>query len=336
LSFEFCNLPFILKHKTKNIMAVIETEGLSKDYRVGFTLKKIRALENLNLEVMEKEIFGFLGPNGAGKTTTLKILMGLIYPSSGKARIFDKDIRDISIKNEIGFLPEGPYFYDYLTGKEFLNFYGELFGIEKKRIKAKVDELLETVGLTEAGKLQLRRYSKGMLQRIGIAQTLINDPKLVILDEPMSGLDPIGRKEIRDLILQLKDMGKTVFFSSHILSDVEMICDRVAILVGGRLIDVGSVNALLKEETGSVEICVSAISRAALEKINTFKKKVIYRGERVYITVDSEEEKDEILKKIFENKSEEKVRLISIIPQKKSLEALFFKEIKNKRQRGSD
>jgi len=302
-------------------MAAIKTEGLTKDYRTGFFLKKIRVLENLNLEVEEKEIFGFLGPNGAGKTTTLKLLMGLIYPSSGKAWIFNKEINDISAKKEIGFLPEGPYFYDYLTGSEFLNFYGGLFSIEKKRLRVKVEELLETVGLGEAGKLQLRRYSKGMLQRIGIAQSLINDPKLVILDEPMSGLDPIGRKEIRDLIIRLKDAGKTIFFSSHILSDVEMICDRVAILVKGMLIDTVSVNDLLKEEGGTIEICVSDFERSALERIREFNKKIINRGERIYITAGSESEKDEILKIIFERKG----KLISVTPQKKSLEALFFK-----------
>jgi len=302
-------------------MSAIRIEGLSKDYRTGFTLKKIRALENLNLEVAEKEIFGFLGPNGAGKTTTLKILTGLIYPSSGKAWIFNKEIKDISIKKEIGFLPEGPYFYDYLTGREFLYFYGELFGIKKKEIKIRVDDLLQTVGIREAGELQLRRYSKGMLQRIGIAQSLINDPKLVILDEPMSGLDPIGRKEIRDLILKLKDMGKTVFFSSHILSDVEMLCDRVGILVGGRLINVGYIDDLLKEETSSIEICVSGISREALQKINAMKKKIIDRGERVYISAENEDERDQILKIIFE----ENGKLISVVPQKKSLETLFFK-----------
>ena len=302
-------------------MAAIKTEGLTKDYRTGFALKKIRALENLNLEIEEKEIFGFLGPNGAGKTTTLKILTGLIYPSSGKAWLFDREISDISVKKDIGFLPEGPYFYDYLTGKEFLNFYGELFGIEKKRIKARADELLETVGLKDASKLQLRRYSKGMLQRIGIAQSLINDPKLVILDEPMSGLDPIGRKEVRDLILRLRDMGKTVFFSTHILSDVEMICDRVGVLVGGKLVASGYIDDLLKEETSSVEICASGLTQKALERIRCVKRRIMTRGDKNYISVRNESERDEVLKVIFE----ERGKVISIIPQKKSLEALFFK-----------
>ena len=303
-------------------MAVIKTEGLTKYYRTGFALMKIKALDNLTLEIEEREIFGFLGPNGAGKTTTLKILTGLIYPSSGKAWIFNKGIKDILIKNDIGFLPEGPYFYDYLTGEEFLHFYGELFGCEKKRLRIKVEELIETVGLSKAAKFQLRRYSKGMLQRIGIAQSMINDPKLVILDEPMSGLDPIGRKEIRDLILKLKDMGKTVFFSTHILSDVEMICDRVGILIGGRLVDVGYIDDLLKKETSSIEICFSGGSQETLEGINALNKKLTTRGERSYISADNEDERDKILKVIFEGHG----KLISIIPQKKTLETLFFKE----------
>ena len=304
-------------------MSVVKTEKLTKYYRTGFALKKVKALENLDLEVEEREIFGFLGPNGAGKTTTLKILTGLIYPSSGNAWILGREIGDISVKKNIGFLPEGPYFYDYLTGKEFLNFYGELFGIEKKKIRRRVDELLETMGLKDASGLQLRRYSKGMLQRIGIAQSLINDPKLVILDEPMSGLDPIGRKEVRDLILRLRDMGKTVFFSTHILSDVEMICDRVGVLVEGKLVASGYIDNLLKEETSSVEICASGLNIKALERINSVEKKIITRGDKNYISVRSESERDEVLKIIFE----EKGKIISIVPQKKSLEALSFKKI---------
>lgn len=231
---------------------VIETEGLSKEFRVGFAMKRVLALDDLNLKVEEGEIFGYIGPNGAGKTTTLKIMMGLIYPTSGNVQIFGRDIKNINIKMDIGFLPEAPYFYDYLTTGEFLDFYGQLFGLGKKERRRRIEELLDMVDLRWVKDTQLRKFSRGMLQRIGIAQALINDPRLVILDEPMSGLDPVGRTKIRDVILRLKDEGKTVFFSSHILSDVEMICDRVGILVNGRLKEVGKLEELLGER-GSLE-----------------------------------------------------------------------------------
>src|SRR4030067_1913470 len=193
---------------------VIKTENLTKAFKVGFRGKGVTALKGLNLGVNEGEIFGFLGPNGAGKTTTIKILMGLIYPTTGKAWILDKEAKDIEVKNHIGFLPEQPYFYDYLTSVEFLRFYGQLFGLEKGELSARMNSLLTLVGLKDASDLQLRKFSKGMLQRIGIAQALINQPDLIVLDEPMSGLHPIGREEIRRVILRLKEDGKTVFFST--------------------------------------------------------------------------------------------------------------------------
>ncbi|UCD86023.1 MAG: ABC transporter ATP-binding protein, partial [Deltaproteobacteria bacterium] len=191
-------------------MEVIRTEGLYKTFYTGFLRKKIPAVVDLNLTVQENEIFGFLGPNGAGKTTTIKLLMGLIYPTSGKAWVLGRDFKEVDIKKEIGFLPETPYFYEYLTGGEFLNFYGQLFRLTKMEREKRIEELLELVGLREAKDLQLRKYSKGMIQRLGIAQALINNPRLVIFDEPVSGLDPLGRKEIRDVLLRLKDERKTV------------------------------------------------------------------------------------------------------------------------------
>src|SRR6266849_9697408 len=224
---------------------VVQTEQLSKIFRVGFRGKRVTAVDGLSLEVRRGEVFGFLGPNGAGKTTTLKILMGLIYPTSGTARLFNLDMGDPRAKTRLGFLPESPYFYDYLTSREFLEFYGYLFGLWGAVLGKRVDELLELVGMTHAKDLQLRKFSKGMLQRVGVAQALINDPELVVLDEPMSGLDPIGRKEIRDLILELRAEGKTVLYSTHILSDVELTCDRVAIVVRGRLRDSGPLDKLL-------------------------------------------------------------------------------------------
>src|SRR5215469_8213364 len=212
-------------------MSAIEILQLEKVYSVGFWRKRPkRALSPLNLTVEEGEIFGFLGPNGAGKTTTLKILMGLVFPTAGTARILDLELDDPRMKAQIGFLPEQPYFYDYLTGLELLRYYGRLSGIGEKQLAAKVEPALERVGLKDAGHLHLRKFSKGMLQRVGIAQAILHDPKVVFLDEPMSGLDPIGRREVRNLIEELKNNGKTVFFSTHILSDAEALCDRVAVI----------------------------------------------------------------------------------------------------------
>lgn len=241
---------------------VITTEGLTKEFRVGFRMKRVLALDGLNLKVEEGEIFGYIGPNGAGKTTTLKIMMGLIYPTSGNVQIFGRDVKDVNIKMDIGFLPEAPYFYDYLTAREFLDFYGQLFDLGKNERKRRNEELLDMVDLRLAKDTQLRKFSRGMLQRIGIAQALINDPKLVILDEPMSGLDPVGRTKIRDVILRLKDEGKTVFFSSHILSDVEMICDRVGILVNGRLKEVGKLEELLGERESLEDLFMEEVRSA--------------------------------------------------------------------------
>jgi ABC-2 type transport system ATP-binding protein len=236
-------------------MAAIEILGLEKKYEVGFLRKTEKvALKPLNLVVEDGEVFGYLGPNGAGKTTTLKLLLGLIFPTGGSARMLGLDWRDPQVKTQIGFLPEQPYFYDHLTATELLEYYAQLSGMEAQRRKAAVPRVLERVGLAKAGGTQLRKFSKGMLQRVGIAQAIIHDPKLVILDEPMSGLDPMGRLEVRDLIQALKDEGKTVFFSTHILSDAETLCDRVAVLNEGELRAVGVVADVTAEVGGRVEV----------------------------------------------------------------------------------
>lgn len=227
---------------------VVETTDLRKVYRGGFWLnQKIESLKHCTLTVYQGETFGLLGPNGAGKTTLLKTLLGIVRPTSGKALLLGKPIGDRTIKQQIGYLPENPYFYDYLTGWECLSFVAGLFQIPRSVQRQRIPQLLELVGLSQAAarKKQLRQYSKGMLQRIGMAQALINDPDVVFLDEPMSGLDPMGRYQMREIILALKDQGKTIFFNSHVLSDVEKICDRVAILAEGELITVGSINELL-------------------------------------------------------------------------------------------
>src|ERR1700739_2112552 len=236
-------------------MPAIEILGLEKTYMVGFWRKRPkRALRPLHLAVEEGEIFGFLGPNGAGKTTTLKLLMGVVFPTSGSARILGMDANDPRVKAQIGFLPEQPYFYDYLTARELLRYYGQLSGMGLKGLTYTVDLVLEVGGLRDAASLQLRKFSKGMLQRVGIAQAILHDPKVVFLDEPMSGLDPMGPREGRDMMEQLKKEGKTVFFSTHILSDAEALCDRVAIIHQGELRGIGAGADLTSSVQGKVEI----------------------------------------------------------------------------------
>lgn len=237
----------------------IEISGLTKDYPTGFWHKRMRrSLDNLSLQMEEGEVFGFLGPNGAGKTTTLKLLMGLIFPTSGTARIRGRSIDDIGMHREIGYLPEQPYFYDYLTARELLDYYARFFGYGAAERRERVARFLARVGLSAAAGVQLRKFSKGMLQRAGIAQAILHDPQVVFLDEPMSGLDPVGRREVRDIILELKQQGRTVFFSTHILSDAEMLCDRVAVLLGGKLQGVGSPDQIVSIEVSGMEILFEA------------------------------------------------------------------------------
>src|SRR5436853_3945360 len=245
--------------------AVIEIDQLTKDYEVGVLKKRrVRALDHLSLSVRRGEIFGFLGPNGAGKTTTLKLLMRLIYPTSGTAHILGQSISDVATHARIGYLPENPYFYDYLSGRELLEYTGALFDLNKTAAHERATELLEQVGLdTDRADRQLRKYSKGMLQRIGIAQSLVNDPEVIFMDEPMSGLDPIGRREIRDLLLGLRRQNKTIFFSSHILSDVETLCDRAAIMTNGKLLRCGTVEELTAQDETTLEIIAVGADLAA-------------------------------------------------------------------------
>ncbi len=235
--------------------AAIEIENLTKDYPFGFLhLKKKTSLEGLTMSVENGEVFGFLGPNGAGKSTTIKLLMGLIFPTAGTARILGKPISDISMHADIGYLPEQPYFYDYLTAAELLDYFARFHDLSAQERKARVDLMLKKVGLETARKIQLRKYSKGMLQRVGLAQAILHDPKVVILDEPMSGLDPVGRREVRDIILELKQAGKTVLFSTHILSDAETLCDRVGVIVGGKLRGVGAPDEIVGIKAQGMEI----------------------------------------------------------------------------------
>ncbi|MET0753962.1 MAG: ABC transporter ATP-binding protein [Pyrinomonadaceae bacterium] len=310
--------------------AIIEIENLTKDYEVGFwKKKKVRALEDLTLSVEGGQIFGFLGGNGAGKTTTIKILMSLIFPSAGRAKILGHDISDVKMHSRIGYCPENPYFYDYLTARELMNYFGELFGFDANKRRQKTEELLTKVGLEEKDwNKQLRKFSKGMLQRVGLAQSLINEPEIVFLDEPMSGLDPIGRREVRELIAELRTKGTTVFMSTHILSDIEALCDNVAILRGGRLAATGNLDELLTQsgETQSFEINVKGVSAenllSEIGKIAGASVLAKANGANIQIA----EEKD--IDKVLEITRGAGGKLVSVQPVKQSLEELFVDKTK--------
>ena len=303
---------------------VIEINNLTKDYEVGFLKKKrVRALDNLSLKVKRGEIFGFLGPNGAGKTTTLKLLMQLIYPTSGSARILGHSIADVSTRARIGYLPENPYFYDYLSGRELLEYTAALFGIPSSEAGVRNNELLGQVGLdADRANRQLRKYSKGMLQRIGIAQALVNDPEIVFMDEPMSGLDPIGRREVRDLLLSLRQQGKTIFFSSHILSDVEALCDRAAILTRGKLVRCGTVDELTGVQDSAMEILATGISASELGRFSaalSSLESATATPNGVHLVLGDPGAVDEALALIRNCGG----KLVSINPRRASLEDLF-------------
>ena len=305
-------------------MKPLRIEGLTKEFRLGLGRQRVVALDHLDLEVEPGEIFGFLGHNGAGKTTTIKLLLGLLAPTAGRAWILDRPIQDVAVKQHVGFLPESPYFYEYLTAAEFLTFYGQLFGLSRQALAKKIDDLLTMVSLADALHLPLRKFSKGMLQRIGLAQALVNDPQVVILDEPMSGLDPIGRRDVRDIILRLKDEGKTIFFSTHILPDVEMICDRVGILVKGQLRAVGAVHELVgAAAVTSVEILVERLAEAGAREVEQLGGTVVRRGNQVLIKLDDEHKTDQVVDLIRRHAG----RLVSLVPHKRSLEDLFLKEV---------
>lgn len=303
-------------------MDAIRIEGLTKQFWSGWPGQPpATILDGLSLSVRQGEIYGYLGPNGSGKTTTIKVLMGLIRATAGVVEIFGKPVGNVEIRRRIGFLPEAPYFYDYLTAEEFLTFYGHLTGMDRSVLRARVPHLLEMVGLAEARTRQLRKFSKGMLQRVGLAQALIHDPELVILDEPMSGLDPIGRKQVRDLILSLREQGKTVFFSTHIIPDVEMICDRVGVIVKGKLLATGRVDELVTQgHTHSVEIVCQGITIDDIPAIRTVAVQVLQRGPQALITLPKPDRLEGVLAEIRKHGG----TLISVTPHKGSLEELFF------------
>jgi len=300
----------------------VVTSGLSKSYRIGFLARRRRvALEPLDLTVGRGEIFGYLGPNGSGKTTTLKILMGLMSADSGTASILGTPLADRSWTRRVGFLPEHPYLYDYLTAEEYLEYSGRLFGMPRFLRKERIRELLERVGLLRSAGLSLRRFSKGMVQRAGLAQALINDPELVLLDEPMSGLDPLGRRLVRNIILELKEQGKTVFFSTHILSDAETLCDRVALLRSGRLVAVGGLQEILKVDVAHLEVLVTGVDE---HTVSQFPTQVRFKpvGERLCLEVP-----EAALGVIITAVEGAGGRILAVQPVRQSLEEYFVREM---------
>ena len=309
-------------------MDAIVVDRLTKTYKpVWPWLKETTVLSDVSLSVGQGEIFGFLGHNGAGKTTTMKILLGLLGATGGRIELLGAPATDVAVHARIGYLPESPYFYDYLTAEEFLCFFGRLAGLSRETVRQRTPQLLERVGLTEARDRQLRKFSKGMLQRIGLAQAIIHDPELVILDEPMSGLDPIGRKEVRDLILSLRDQGKTVFFSTHIVSDVEMICDRVGILAKGKMLASGRIEDLVNEhEAQSVEVVCDGVVGDNLAAVKDKATRILQRGMRCLIILPGQDYLEEVLDALRHAGG----KLVSVIPHKDSLEEIFLEQTNRK------
>lgn len=301
--------------------AVLNVSGISKIFKVGFIPKKTVALDNVSFAVQKGEIFGLLGPNGAGKTTAIKCILSLIYPDSGSIELMGDPVPSPRAMARIGFLAENPYIYDFLTGREYLIFSGSLYGMNQSAARKRVDELLAFFRLEDAADRQLRKYSKGMLQRIGLAQALINDPEFLIMDEPMSGLDPVGRKEVRDLLLAQKQQGRTILFSSHILADAELLCDHVAILVAGKLQTIGQLQDLIKKIDG-YEVTITNLSNGALAEI---PHEIVAVSEKQYLlrvpTVDA-------IEKLMAQSRLQQFQIESIVPQRQTLEDLYLRQLK--------
>jgi ABC-2 type transport system ATP-binding protein len=308
-------------------MDAIRTEALTKHYQVGFWRPRpYLALEGLTLSVGTGEVFGFLGPNGAGKTTTLKLLMQLIYPTSGTAEILGMPVGSAAVKRRIGYLPENPYFYDHLTAEELLEYFASLFGYAGAERRQRASRLLDEVGIGAERRLQLRKFSKGMLQRVGIAQALVNDPEVVFFDEPMSGLDPLGRREIRQLILRLRDRGCTVFFSSHVLADAEALCSRVAIVARGKLVASGALSEILAFKVHGWELVMSHVTPAALEcarKSGCVDKVVALGEDRFALDLPLSVAPEQLLGEL----SAAGAQLVSLTPLRETLEDFFVRQV---------
>jgi ABC-2 type transport system ATP-binding protein len=303
----------------------LSTFELTKDFPVGFWRKRpYRALDQLTLDVQPGEVFGFLGPNGAGKTTTLKLLLQLVFPTSGRAELLGRPLGDVEVRRRIGYLPENPYFYDYLTAEELLTYFAGLFGYDARERRKRTSRMLDEVGIGAERRLQLRKFSKGMLQRVGIAQALINDPELVIFDEPMSGLDPLGRREVRTLILTLRDRGCTVFFSSHVLSDAEALCSRVAILAKGRLVASGRLSEMLAFDAGGWELIIAEAGDGLIARLGSLVRRVVRLGpDRYQLDLAPESTPDRVLADV----ASEGGRLVSLNPIRATLEEIFVERV---------
>jgi ABC-2 type transport system ATP-binding protein len=306
-------------------MYAIRTEGLTKHYAVGFWRSRpYVALDDLTLDVAGGEVFGFLGPNGAGKTTTLKLLMQLVFPTSGDAEMLGRPLGDLSVKHRVGYLPENPYFYDYLTAEELLVYFAALFGYPRRECRARASRLLDEVGIGAERRWQLRKFSKGMLQRVGIAQALINEPELVIFDEPMSGLDPLGRRDVRALILQLRDRGCTVFFSSHVLSDAEALCSRVAILAKGRLVASGRLTEMRPFHASGWEMVVAGVGDDLVGSLGTRVRRAVRLGEGRYMLEMPLEPGPE---RLLGDLTAAGAHLVSLNPIRQTLEDFFVEQV---------
>jgi ABC-2 type transport system ATP-binding protein len=304
----------------------IELQNLEKQFTLNLGVRRRRALDRLSLTVHRGEIYGFLGPNGAGKTTSIKILTSLLRQDAGEARVFGADPALESTRRMLGFLPESPVFYDHLTGREFLRLCGRLCGMETSLIRKRSGELLERVGLAQAGDLQVRRYSKGMNQRLGIAQAILHDPELVILDEPMSGLDPMGRADIRDLIVELRRAGKTIFFSTHIIPDVEVICDRIGLVNHGRMVAEGGVHALLDAgQSKTTEVLVTGLPGSFT--VASGQETTAASGQRLFL-VESEDQLTQLLGRVMA----EQAKIVSVTPRRESLEDLVVRMLDQDRR----
>lgn len=301
-------------------MKALEIKNLKKSFQSNFLIKQFHILKNINLSVEKGDIYGFLGPNGAGKTTTIKCILGIIFPDAGEINLLGKPSNSIESKSKLGFLPEHPYFYDYLTPVELLTFTGQLFAIPKDRLKERTLQLIELVGMKGKENIKLKKFSKGMIQRIGLAQSLIHDPELLILDEPFSGLDPIGRKELRDIILSLKDNGKTIFFSSHILQDMELIVDKVGIILEGETRKEGKLSELISRSVHNYEIVFTGMEEQAMKENNL---DCIPRDKNFILRAETNEETNRLIGIINRGNG----KILSVTPAKMTLEDIFLKEI---------
>jgi ABC-2 type transport system ATP-binding protein len=322
IPLDLCLAPTTIARNTMPVP--IQLHNLSKRFRSGFLIREIRALESVSFQVEPGEIFGFLGPNGAGKTTAIKIIMGLTRPSGGTCTVLGSSPNTPAVKRRIGFLPEAPYFYEHLSAREVLELSADLCGIPRDQRQGRVDRMLEMVSMSSAQHGRLGKFSRGMLQRVGIAQALLHDPELVVLDEPMGGLDPIGRKEFREIIVGLRNQGKTVFFSTHILQDVEMICDRVGIVVAGRLASVGRLDAIVSAEVESIELTFRDVSEAAVRAGGVKIMSIIPSEKLLLATVHTEEEADHLIARMAAAGG----KLVSMAPRTHTLEDFFVKQVR--------